>query len=143
MEENPYKAPRGRGKDEGNRPRRLSIVESSRLHKFLGITPGDIPPWLLSTYCDGGGALVMGSALSFVAGVVCVQITLGLERSFSFLSWPLPVIFFVFAGTSFWASCELHNPERLARARKKRRECIWCGAKDTQPHRDGCDGAPW
>jgi hypothetical protein len=123
-------------------PRRQGIVTSSQLHKRLGVTPGDIPAWLMSTHCEGFDLMVVIAGIPFFAGIACVGLAFG--SSFWFVWLPLSVACFTTVGLLCWAMEKLYAPERLARARKKRGECIWCGAKNSQLHREGCRGNnPW
>ena len=101
------------------------MLKVSWLHRFLRIKPGRVPKWVGSPSSCGGLDLfsIVGAVILFLALFLC-RTSILLAAALVILL----VLFIIFAMMPFEAC------ERLARARHRRNECIFCGrALEKQP----------
>ena len=107
-----------------------NLRRPSFLHRLLGIRPGSAPEFLKSRdECDGldlptaiGSAGLFGTMMLFtVLPVLAVALLL------------------VFAPAYFMIVQPFDSAERLARARRRRQECIVCGSALRSGKNDSCE----
>jgi len=92
------------------------MLKVSWLHRLLRITPGRMPRWVLSSSRCGGFDLLglVGSLITFI-WFFRYRTAMSLVAALVIM----PVLFF--------AMMPIVNCERLARARRRRNECVFCG----------------
>lgn len=97
----------------------VAMLRPSPLHRVFRVEPGLAPRWVVSSSCEGGDAFVW------------VEVLLILGAIFVWQHSHVASLALVTATLAFAAL--LHLPfervERFARARRRRRECIFCGRK--------------
>lgn len=94
-------------------------LQQSLLHRMIGVQPGCVPRWVSSA---GGCARI--DAISFSQSVVLVAAIVAWPQSLMLaivLSLCIVVFILLF-------QLPFESVERLARARRRRGECVRCGA---------------
>lgn len=103
--------------NDGTKPA-WRVRPASWLHRKLGMTPGDVPDWLITRHSCSSIDVIMAGMMPFILGtVICLAARLWL---FSILQVAFLVLVQQFVGP-------FQSREFLARARRRRDECIWCG----------------
>src|SRR6185437_8680392 len=108
------------------------MLKPSFAHRLLRITPGKIPRLLLNPSSCGASLDLMSLAGSML--LLAALIVWRVSPS----SWPLIYAICTVTIALFCLEIGLSDCERLARARIRRGECVWCGAKCDHPHLDNC-----
>ena len=108
------------------------MLKPSPAHRLLGLQPGlASPKWFTADFCNIhlDAFTLLASAL-ILAVLVCWKVLR--------LSWPIPTVMGLAAALTFWLQLRFADCERIARARTRRGECVWCGAEADLPHSTGC-----
>ena len=98
-------------------------LEASLVHRWFKVAPGSAPEWIYSGGCPEDAKtldvffLPIGIAALLVVACIAFHFWLGLL--------PIAALFWIIMRLM----TETETCERKARARIRRGECIWCGAK--------------
>lgn len=105
------------------------VAPGSFLHRALKITPGFAPTSLCSQDNCGGMDL-----LAFLGGVIAFA---GFPAAKFGFGWWWPVLGIAVAALFLSRiSVPFHSRERWGRVRRRRGECVWCGAPSIPPGSD-------
>jgi hypothetical protein len=93
------------------------MLKVSWLHRVFRFKPGRVPRWVCSaSSCEG-------LDLFSVVGSVIFLLALSLFRTRTLLATGLVILLVLYA----YPMTRFYNCERLARARRRRNECVFCG----------------